>query len=102
MDPRDNLETLKYTSINKNDFEKAVRDLLLVKNYRVEVFTKDKGGWKLGYHGSPGNLLQFEDLLYSSNDQQMVSNLLLSIQITSVDQKKVFTNLFSFNSKYYS
>lgn len=89
MDPRDDLETLKYTSINKNDFEKVVRDLLLVKNYRVEVFTKDKAGWKLGYHGSPGNLLQFEELLYSSNDQQIVSNLLLSIQIISVDQKKV-------------
>ncbi|CAO1403570.1 unnamed protein product [Diamesa serratosioi] len=88
MDPRDELETLKFTSINKNDFEKVVRDLLLVKNYRVEVFTKDKAGWKLGYHGSPGNLLQFEELLYSSNDQQIVSNLLLSIQIITVDQKK--------------
>jgi len=50
--------------VNKNQFEKLVKELLLEKQYRVEVYVGRGNEWKLQYKGSPGNLTQFEDLVY--------------------------------------
>lgn len=63
---------LESLSVNKNQFETLVKDLLLVRHYRIEVYSP-KGGaksndWFLEYKGSPGNLSQFEDLLFGSTE----------------------------------
>ena len=58
--------------LNKNHFEAFIRDLLLVKQYRIEVYinegTAKKQNWVLEHKGSPGNLAPFEDVLFGNND----------------------------------
>jgi hypothetical protein len=55
-------------------FESIVRHLLLVKKYRVEVFVLGAGAgagrnnWVAERKGTPGNLLQFEDVLFDQVD----------------------------------
>lgn len=75
MSPGDD-EELPYICLSKNNFESFARELLLVKNYRVEVYVnqgqKQNNDWKLEYRGSPGNLVQFEDLIFNNSD--VISN----------------------------
>ncbi|XP_076230523.1 DNA mismatch repair protein spel1 isoform X2 [Nomia melanderi] len=58
--------------LNKNHFEAFIRDLLLVKQYRVEIYVNQGSAknqnWVLEHKGSPGNLIQFEDVLFGNND----------------------------------
>lgn len=78
----DERDELQYLALSKLGFEQAVRELLLVKNFRVEVFVRKSTGsdWKLEYRGSPGNILQFEDILFS-NKEILVGNGIISLQM---------------------
>ncbi|EDW57604.1 DNA mismatch repair protein spellchecker 1 [Drosophila virilis] len=77
--PDDKQETLQYVAMSKANFELAVRDLLLVRNLRVEVYVR-RTEWQLEYRGSPGNLLQFEDILFA-NKEVLVGNTIISLQV---------------------
>ncbi|KAK4883145.1 hypothetical protein RN001_006464 [Aquatica leii] len=75
---------LSYVVLSRSNFEKFVRDLLLVKQYRVEVYVKPpqskNNDWTLEYKGSPGNLTQFEELLFENNEI-VVNSIVMSIKI---------------------
>lgn len=77
-------DSLESLYLNKANFEAFVRELLLVKHYRVEVYFS-KGGhknnnWALEYKGSPGNLSQFEDILFE-NVSQAEGTAIISIKL---------------------
>lgn len=97
MSPAEGIE-LKYASLNKNLAERLIRELLLVFFYRVQIYTSKKGErdeYELMFKGSPGNLIQFENILAnSSHDSEVFSNLLVSLQVVSSNQLKV-TSIFN-------
>ena len=85
----DDSEPTPFVMLSKNNFEAAVKELLLVRNYRVEVYVRHStvGDWQVEYRGSPGNLLQFEDILFS-NKEVLVGNSILSLQLRTLNNQK--------------
>lgn len=74
---------LSYVCLNKHDMESLVRELLLVRQYRVEVYVKVSGknnDWQLEYKGSPGNLTQFEEILFE-NASMDSSNSVMAVKL---------------------
>jgi DNA mismatch repair protein MSH2 len=90
MKPAENCE-LRYATLNKSLTQRLIRELLLFYLYRVEVYTIKKDEYTLSYKGSPGNLREFETLLSdaSSNDNEVVSNLLVSFQLSPAVKNKI-------------
>ena len=78
--------------LNKNNFENFIRDLLLVKQYRVEVYvnqgTAKSLNWVLEYKGSPGNLSQFEDLIFGGSDVAVESSV-MAVKLGTESASKV-------------
>lgn len=84
------VEDVDYLSLSKGNFEILLRELLLVRNYRVEVYT-NKGrtnDWAIEYKGSPGNLIQFENLLFN-NTEMVVGSSIVAVNLKQNGQQKV-------------
>lgn len=91
MAPDDD-QRVDYVCVSKGNFEILLRELLLVKNYRVEVYTKkgQSNDWTLEFKGSPGNLIQFENLLFN-NTEMVVGSSIISVNMKQTGQQKVFS-----------
>ncbi|XP_014768650.1 DNA mismatch repair protein Msh2 [Octopus bimaculoides] len=85
--------------LSKLNFESLVRDLLLVKAYRVELYrSKSKNEWSLDFKASPGNLVQFEDILFTNCEMSCATGV-LAVKIGTVSgQQMVGTALVDLTS----
>uniref|UniRef100_A0A182JP70 DNA mismatch repair proteins mutS family domain-containing protein n=1 Tax=Anopheles christyi TaxID=43041 RepID=A0A182JP70_9DIPT len=86
-------QQLPYISLSKNNFEGLIRDLLLVRNYRVEVYTKEskrklENDWSIQYKGSPGNLAHFEDVLFNNNNEMVNGSALIALHIRQESKQR--------------
>ncbi|XP_039248324.2 DNA mismatch repair protein Msh2-like isoform X2 [Styela clava] len=69
--------------LSQLNLESLVRDLLLVRHYRIEIYrnkTKTGSKWELSCKASPGNLTQIEDLLFKNNELKATSSGVIAVK----------------------
>ncbi|KAK9685635.1 MSH2 protein, partial [Basidiobolus ranarum] len=84
-------EGLPSCTLSKLNTETFLRDGLMTKQLRFEIWIPDKKstfGWKLGKKASPGNLQDVEDLLFVNNEIS-TSPVVLSAKVTQKDGQKL-------------
>nr|CAG4643786.1 EOG090X02H9 [Lepidurus arcticus] len=97
--------TTESLSLSRNNFEAFTRELLLVKQYRIEVYqnqsTSKSNDWILISKASPGNITQFEELLFG-NTEQTISTGILGVKIGTENDQRLMSNEDNFHQYYMS
>lgn len=67
-------EKLPYLCLGNTPFANVVKELLLVRQYRIETYVPAKGRdqWTLSRKASPGNLQAFEDTIFNGAADRFV------------------------------
>nr|CAB3264028.1 DNA mismatch repair protein Msh2 [Phallusia mammillata] len=67
--------------LGKLNFESLARDLLLVLQYRLQIYALGQNNeWSIAYKASPGNLIEVEELLFTNVDLSNNSSAMLSVR----------------------
>ncbi|KAK3741792.1 hypothetical protein QZH41_001548 [Actinostola sp. cb2023] len=79
-------------ALSKMNFEALLRDLLLVRQYRVELY-RSKGGkssnvWEIVAKASPGNLHQFDEMLFG-NAEMSTSAVVIAIKLGTNNGQRI-------------
>lgn len=88
-------EKIPYLWLSKSKFEIQLRDLLFIKQYRVEIYKNLSSGkgndWQIVCKASPGNLTQVEDMLFSNDDisEDLQAKGVLAIKLSTNNQQKI-------------
>ncbi|CAI5437889.1 unnamed protein product [Caenorhabditis angaria] len=53
-------ETMKYVAVNRGQYEKVVRETIVLLRCSVELYQSQGGVWTMTKRGSPGNTVDFE------------------------------------------
>eukprot|EP00051_Salpingoeca_urceolata_P003883 m.61333 g.61333 ORF g.61333 m.61333 type:complete len:926 (+) comp13199_c0_seq2:180-2957(+) len=70
-------QRIPSVTLSRLNFESLLRDLLLVRQYRVELYeSKGRNNWSLVKKGSPGNLTHFEELLFGNAGTESEANMM--------------------------
>lgn len=82
-------EKLSYVNINKANFVLALKYLLFVRQYKIEILknigTVRSPHWTVCYKASPGNLTAIEDLILGENASYVQeSRGLMAVKVTSM------------------
>ncbi|KAI9092089.1 muts domain V-domain-containing protein [Phlyctochytrium arcticum] len=80
------LPSCTLSKLNTNAF---LRDLLLVRLYRVEIWGMEGRQWRIVKHASPGNLVSVEDMLFTSNEVSSSPVVLALKVMMKADQQLV-------------
>ena len=75
-------------SISQTAFENAIKDILLNKNKKVELWKATKNGiFQLSKKATPGNTQDFEEIIFGEVSGD--SNCLASVKITTKNNQNV-------------
>ncbi|XP_045124255.1 DNA mismatch repair protein Msh2-like isoform X1 [Portunus trituberculatus] len=78
--------------LSRLNFESFMRDLLLVKHYRVEVYkskSASKNDWEIEYKASPGNLSQLEEVLFGASTDRTITTGVMAVKVAPDGNQKV-------------
>ena len=73
-------DVIRYLHISENVLTNVVRYLVVDRRFRVEIYQSENRQWKLARMGSPGNLQELEDLIFSEEELDK-SPVLIAIKI---------------------
>lgn len=81
---------LATTTLSGLAAESFLRDALLTKQLRIEIWTNQRGQWQLTRKASPGNLQDVEDFLFTTSNMT-ASPVVMAVKLGTSGEHKVRT-----------